>query len=123
MAVKGCGGFGTPTVLVLLRSKERISKATNYTKDDGCAKAPILINYNLFYISKQLNFHVIYMSCAKTTKQFMYKCTNCRKFIKEKKDVANKYLLVYNYSIEWYRKFEYVPGFERIARFLKSSCI
>ena len=57
------------------------------------------------------------MSCAKTTKHSFGKCTNCRKFIKEKKGVAIKYLLVYNYSIEWYRKFEYVPGFEGIARF------
>ena len=57
------------------------------------------------------------MSCAKTTKHSFGECTNCRKFIKEKKGVAIIFLLVYNYSIEWYRKFEYVPGFERIARF------
>ncbi len=36
MAVKGgTGGFGTPRVLVLLRSKERIDKTINYIKDDG----------------------------------------------------------------------------------------
>ena len=51
MAVKGCGGFGTPTVLVLLRSKEQINKIINYLMNDGEAETNITANsYNLHFI-------------------------------------------------------------------------
>ena len=44
MAVRGCGGFGTPTVLVLLRSKEQINKIINYLMNDGEAETNITAN-------------------------------------------------------------------------------